>query len=292
MVLMTAVAERPVVFGESGHLFGVECRPATPGGGAPRPPVLFVNAGIVHRVGPHRIYVKLARALAADGVASLRFDLSGLGSSRPRPGDPRPREEVVRADLDDGLRFLKERMRSERVVTAGLCSGADRAFDAALRHPEVSGCILLDPDVHLTRGHRMHEVGSALSRGRTWASLVNGRYLRRALARAPEAERTRAPRDEMAVTTLPARETREQEIASLLRRRVALHALFTGGLLERYNHRDQYFEAYPEAARIPGVHLSWLPEADHTFSTRDAQETLIHEVLVWYRGAFPPEQQC
>ena len=47
--------------------------------------VVFVHGWGGNRIGPHRIIVKVSRALAARGIASLRFDLRGRGDS---PGDP------------------------------------------------------------------------------------------------------------------------------------------------------------------------------------------------------------
>src|SRR5262249_32019788 len=68
-------------------LFGVLTGPA--GGGDPtRPLILFLNAGAVHRVGPNRMYVTLARAFAERGLTSARIDLGGLGDSAPAAGAP------------------------------------------------------------------------------------------------------------------------------------------------------------------------------------------------------------
>ena len=56
--------------------------------GRPRPrfatALILLNAGLVHRMGPFRLYVQMARRLAAEGYAVLRFDQSGLGDSPRR----------------------------------------------------------------------------------------------------------------------------------------------------------------------------------------------------------------
>ncbi|MGY6207029.1 serine aminopeptidase domain-containing protein [Paraburkholderia strydomiana] len=71
--------ETPVVFG--GYV-GVLCEPQRALDAAPA--VLFVNTGGVHRIGDSRFTVLMARRLAAQGIASLRMDLSGLGDSLRR----------------------------------------------------------------------------------------------------------------------------------------------------------------------------------------------------------------
>ena len=43
--------------------------------------VLLLNAGLIHHVGPNRLYVRLARVLASMGFSTVRFDFSGIGDS-------------------------------------------------------------------------------------------------------------------------------------------------------------------------------------------------------------------
>ena len=46
---------------------------------------VFLSAGLLHRVGPHGLHVRLARELAQMGFSSLRVDLAGTGDSPPQP---------------------------------------------------------------------------------------------------------------------------------------------------------------------------------------------------------------
>jgi hypothetical protein len=284
VVPVTEAIERPALFGRARHLVGVECGPAVPEGG--EVVCVFVNAGTVHRTGPHRIYVRLARALAGSGVPSLRFDLSGVGDSRVPAEDSTVRLEAVRADIDEAMAWACERAGARRVVMVGLCSGADHGFDAALRNPRVAGAVLLDPDVHITRGHRRRHLTAAARRGATWRAVLTGRHpsIRSAAGRllgvevdAPEA----TPPAGLVSTALPPRDERARQIGELLQRGTELLYVFTGGLLERYNGRDQFWEAYPEVEGDPRVRLGWLPDADHTFSTKPSQEQLVSIVLDW-----------
>ena len=59
--------ERIIQFGTTGSLIGIVTRPNDDSIDPSKPAVILLNSGIVHKVGPHRLYVKLARAFANNG---------------------------------------------------------------------------------------------------------------------------------------------------------------------------------------------------------------------------------
>jgi alpha-beta hydrolase superfamily lysophospholipase len=133
--------ESLVSFG--GSLRGVLCEPE--GAGADGPAVLFCNTGGDPRAGSGGFASEAARRLAAQGVASLRFDFAGIGDS-PMPGETirshvfeTPRE----ADADAAVNFLAE--RGHEVVVVGTCSGAYHALRTAWRNPKVTGVFAVSP---------------------------------------------------------------------------------------------------------------------------------------------------
>ena len=77
------VSETVLPISHDNHLVAVLSRPAL---ARDRPAVIILNAGVLHRVGPHRLHVALARRLAARGLPALRIDLAGVGDS-PGRGD-------------------------------------------------------------------------------------------------------------------------------------------------------------------------------------------------------------
>ena len=52
-----------------------------PPGGRSSVAVVLLNAGLIHRSGPFRLYTRLARKLAKSGYIVLRFDLPGIGDA-------------------------------------------------------------------------------------------------------------------------------------------------------------------------------------------------------------------
>ena len=95
------MTERAVVFGPDQTLVGIVTSPEHAPAGGTRA-VIMANIGLHHRVGPYRLYVDLARRLAARGLVALRFDLSGLGDSAPR--------QDTLSDIERGASDLREAM--------------------------------------------------------------------------------------------------------------------------------------------------------------------------------------
>lgn len=87
------------------------------------PAVLLLHGFTGTRVEPHRMFVKLSRALVEHGIASLRFDYRGSGDSAGNFEDMTIRSEV--ADATEALHFLvrHKRVNSRRLGLVGLSMG-------------------------------------------------------------------------------------------------------------------------------------------------------------------------
>lgn len=135
--------EKPVLIGPEPMICGVLCRPR--GRQTAAEPVIFLNAGGVPHVGWARGTVEAARELAAEGVASLRVDLPGLGlSDRAEEGrlflyDGRTRHDVSRA-ID-----WMERAGYPAVGLVGTCAGAFQAFHTARADRRVRTLTMINP---------------------------------------------------------------------------------------------------------------------------------------------------
>jgi len=141
------LSESAVQFGPGGDLFGVLAEPDRHAGDAPAcdTAVLMLNVGGNYRVGPNRIYTRLARSLAQAGYCALRFDLPGLGDS-PTPHEFSMRDlyskdatPQVRAAID----FLSGR-GCRHFYLLGICSGSFVAFQSALADERVTGQVLMN----------------------------------------------------------------------------------------------------------------------------------------------------
>ncbi|MEY2422434.1 MAG: hypothetical protein QOI95_2501 [Acidimicrobiaceae bacterium] len=126
------VIERPVRLGPYG-LFGILTE--LDNDDRRGPTIVCLNYGTAHHIGPSRLWVELARAWAARGLRVLRLDLSGIGDSPARPGQPAQRAYQPDAfdDVVDVLTHLNP-ADSHDGVLIGVCSGAYLSIDVAALH--------------------------------------------------------------------------------------------------------------------------------------------------------------
>ena len=165
--------------GAGGRLVGIVTMPvrdAADASPASTVGVLIVVGGPQYRVGSHRQFVLLARALAARGYAAMRFDCTGMGDST---GAERPftdRDADIAAAIDA---FLAQVPGVTEVALWGLCDAASAALLYAPGDPRVRRLVLLNPwvrsDAGLARTHLKHYYGSRLTDRAFWADLLRGR---------------------------------------------------------------------------------------------------------------------
>lgn len=135
------LVEEALRFGPQGRLFGVL---ATPVGAPPRAAALLLNAGRNRSIGWARGDVAEARRLARDGVATLRFDIAGVGDSAPDT-DEEPLYNVRRViDVSAAIDLIEQRFGAIAVALRGPCSGAFLGFAAAVADPRVKGAALIN----------------------------------------------------------------------------------------------------------------------------------------------------
>ncbi|MGK5052365.1 hydrolase 1, exosortase A system-associated [Janthinobacterium sp. RB2P8] len=161
--------------GEDGEaqarMVGILTLPAAPG---PRG-VLIVTGGPQYRAGSHRQFVLLARALAAQGLPVLRFDLRGMGDSEGSARDYRAAGPDIAGAL---AQFFDAAPSLREVALWGLCDGATAAACHAPRDARIVALILLNPWVRssagLARATLRHYYLPRLLQGAFWRKLAEG----------------------------------------------------------------------------------------------------------------------
>lgn len=261
--------EKVIEFGKGGALSGMLTIPTA--GDARAPGLALYNAGIVHRIGPHRLNVKVARALAARGVASLRFDLSGLGDSRPAAGG---NEAQATLDIGAALDELGRASGASRFVLFGLCSGADNAYRAALADPRIAGLALVDPYAYENRRAKIE----------------------RAAMKALDLNRWKAALSRAAAPPHPVGEPREQadssrphpplaefgaDLEKLTARGVEILMIYTRFVEEQLTRPEHFFDTFSAFDFKDRLEVRVESGVDHTHTELIAQAALIERLAAF-----------
>ena len=179
--------ERAVHFGPADRLFGILSMPSGVDVGVPA--IIFLNTGAYNRVGPHRLYVPLARHWAAQGHVVFRCDLGGIGDSDAPFGaaDNVSYPPHALDDAREAIAFVRKQAPGRRVIVTGLCSGGWHAFLGARAGLPVDAIISLNAPLYLYRGEatpstqawmehqRTESYGTALRDPHRWIRALRGR---------------------------------------------------------------------------------------------------------------------
>lgn len=250
---------------------GILTRPAT---GSPSWPlaVVLLNAGYIHRMGPFRLHVALARRLAQQGITCLRMDQPGVGDALAAAERPLP--ELMRANLD----ALQAATGIEHFVVGGICSAADLGWRLALQDLRVRGLLLLDPLARRDApGFRFGQLRLLASRGPMALLQLIGRRLRRATASTPAV----IGPDDADLRDWPKPGEEAAQLSALVEREVELFMLYTGGAARYMTHLRQVRAGYGAAVDSPRVWLRHWRDCDHLFFRPQHRERLIEAVCGW-----------
>ncbi len=290
---MPGMTERALAFDCGGvSLCGILSEPAEPSNVG----VVIVVGGPQYRAGSHRQFVLLARALAQQGFAVLRFDMRGMGDSEGSAAG----FEAVTADIGAAVGALCANAPGvTQVALWGLCDGASAALlylDAA-SDPRVRGVCLLNPWVRspesLARVQLRHYYWRRLGERGFWQKLASGRV------------GVQAWRDLRA--NLRARRPGERAAALPFQHRMArAWKAFDGDILLVLSGDDftakEFVDAtgsdpaWARALEHRGLQRHDLPEADHTFTASPWRQRVDEITTAWLkalpaRGAAPSTER-
>jgi exosortase A-associated hydrolase 1 len=255
-------SEAPVVFRCAGEsLVGILHRPVRPRDLG----VVVVVGGPQYRVGSHRQFTLLARSLAEQGFAVLRFDCRGMGDS----GGEFPGFESISPDIAAAIDcLLREVPELRSIALWGLCDAASAVLMHTATDPRVDALVLLNPwartETTLARTYLRHYYTARLLDREFWSKMFGGN-LRLGQVLRDLADNVRSG-------------SRQQTAPRgfLERMRDALTG-FPGPVLIVLSGNDITAAEFARLAETPGwkpllqrpgITRHDMPDANHTFSTR------------------------
>ena len=244
--------------------------------------VIFITAGLLHHVGPHRLHVLLARRLATKGISSLRIDLSGIGDSLPR-SDDLAAEEIAVQEINDAIHLLESRGFT-RFILFGICSGAVQAIKVAANNSKIAGIVLINTgsDDGNTEANTEAALQFYLQRSilniNAWKNLFTGKVnytalfvtlfsaIKQKISSSSSKAKKRSFEDEL-----------QQMTSSYQQQDTAI-------LMIMSDRHAQYYSLYKtvfDKAENDHFKALFYPKTDHLFTSLSAQKDLIDEVCQW-----------
>lgn len=277
--------ERVVRFSKTSNLFGILTEPDPKERRPDVPAVVFLNSGLLHRVGACRLHVRLARSVAPAGFTSLRFDFSGVGDSEPRK-DALAFEQFGVLEAQEAMDYLQNAKIAKSFVLVGLCSGADMAFETARADARVEAVAQLDAFVYPTLRSYVHRYGPRLLNGRTWWNVISGRtlvgpFVRRVLGFEAKGDAESAAENLVQspyARAFPPKETVTAGLKTLVDRDVRLFNFFSN---DYYYYRGQYRDCFREIQFGDRLRVEFIPGADHLVSDLADQRYVVSAMSDW-----------
>lgn len=265
--------ETPLVFDcNESRLVGIITQPEHPA----ETGVVIVVGGPQYRAGSHRQFTLLARQLAGQGIASIRFDYRGMGDSE---GDMRNFENID-LDIRSAISNLMTHVPQIRQVALwGLCDAASAALYYGHTDPRVKGLVLLNPWVHTeasaARARIKHYYLARLLSKAFWAKLFTGK-VKMGASIAEFATSARIAREPQTKATAIHSDTRHGKPGYIERMRKGMQN-YTGKVLIILSGNDltaqefldlvtndKHWNILSNRSQVQHVHLS---DANHTFSS-------------------------
>ncbi|SCY30434.1 Alpha/beta hydrolase family protein [Rhizobium sp. NFACC06-2] len=283
--------EQPVQFGDGGRLFGIFCGPDDR---EVVSSVLLLGAAYDRHAGWGRLSVRMARTLAREGVASLRFDAANIADSPPVKNAP---DQVLydAAQNDDvaaALDFLGKRGKGP-FIAAGRCSGAYLAFNGAIADERIDAVVAVNPVVfHWRKGRSVDEAlhkrprsfgeySQRFRQGATFKRLISGDVdVASAGLNILKATMKRLSTKTARLFRRGSEEGRAVFGAfdRLKAKNTTVHLLYSDND-DGLEHFQYYFDADGDGlAAYSNVSLTIIPDADHNLSTPEAKTIYIETV--------------
>jgi exosortase A-associated hydrolase 1 len=248
--------------------------------------ILIVVGGPQYRVGSHRQFLLLSRALARAGYPAMRFDFRGMGDSTGEFRNFETINDDIAAAIDA---FQANCPQVERIVLWGLCdaASANLLFWYQAKDARVHGIVLLNPWVRseatLARTHIKHYYSQRLFQAEFWRKLMTGnlglgRAISGFLGNLKQARKESLPAGRNETLTF---QKKMAHATGTFHEEVLLLLSGSDYTAKEFIQAVQADHLWSAAMGRPNITKVEIPEADHTFSSHVWRTQVENITLQW-----------
>lgn len=275
--------ERVVTVGDQSALVGILCEPDPKAAAAPSTAVILLNSGVIHRVGSCRLSVALARTLTEQaGLATFRFDFSGIGDSEARRGTLTANQAAVE-EIQEVMDYLGKWKQFDRFILYGLCSGAFAAYRTALTDHRILGTVQLDGYCYMTlKSYLLHYLPKLTSPAH-WGGFVLRKLGLKRVKRGAEVSGIDDRFFEVPdFASYPPKEEVQEGLHKLNERGLNMLYVFLGN--EHYKYRNQFQDCFSSVAFGDNLSVMHRPYATHILSEPEDQAIVVDAITEWVQN--------
>lgn len=259
-------------FGEQQRLIGIATKPEK---NPQQTGFIILNSGLLSKAGAFRFSVELARNLQQNGFYSFRFDFGGIGDSETGLSSEtfieRSNAEILLA-----MDLMQKEYGIKKFVVGGLCSAADCALQVASIDRRVKGLLLIDPPAYKTpKYHLYHQVNRVL---RTIYAFDLKRWLN---VFGKLRKNTASKRATLNFRIFPSQKDMTLKLQHYLEEDIHMFFAYTGGSSSYFNHREQFFDMFPNIEFGKNITLYHLAKSDHLSILKRDRDKLVNLICKW-----------
>ncbi len=282
--------EKFIQFGSMKSLLGIVSEPDILADIGRKPAILILNSGLIHRIGPYRMSVELARKLASAGFLVFRFDLPGIGDSLVNDSKQGYQQRIIN-DISSAMDAISQHYPVNKFVSLGNCTGAMNSHVIAVNDERVCGAVLMDTYMYPTLKYWLVRLKDKLKKllgsvGSATLLILSSKQQSENQIIDKNSNKAVLIREGVDYWHLPSKQAIENDLKELMNKDVQLLYVFSGGLRYFYNHKEQHRTTFNKVDFKNNLEVHFLEKMDHTYTLIRDRMFLIDLIASWMSKNF------
>jgi len=272
--------EKIIQFGLENNMLGIVSEPENVE--HDRPAIMILNSGLIHKVGPYRMGVTLARSLAEKGFLVFRFDLANIGDSTNYKTQSSYKERTIN-EISSAMDVITKRYKVESFVSIGLCTGAMNSHIIATSDSRVVGAVLLDAYAYPTLKFLINRYSSKLHK--IFHPEIIFRLFKKFLKNKHNSVEA-VVQEEIGYWEQPPKDEISNDLEKMMSRDIDLLYIYSGGVHYVYNYEDQFRDSFKSVDFNGHLDVYLLSEMDHTYTLQKDRNQMLSLLMQWIQTKF------